>query len=79
MELNDLLHDPVKFPAHYDIGEIETIEIIRTMLTHEEFRGYCKGNILKYRERAEHKGNAEQDYAKARWYYDELMEILNNE
>jgi hypothetical protein len=38
------------------------------MLTDDEYRGYLKGNILKYRERANYKGNAEQDYAKARWY-----------
>ena len=66
-------HDMVNSPPHYRRGGIETIEIIRAMLTDDEFRGYLKGNILKYRERAEHKGNADQDYAKARWYMDRLI------
>ena len=68
--------DNVNSPAHYQNGGIETIEIIQTMLTPEEYRGYLKGNILKYRERAQHKGNAEQDYAKAKWYMDRLCDAL---
>ena len=67
--------DPVNRPAHYQTGGIETIEIIRAMLTDDEFRGYLKGNILKYRERAQFKGNAEQDYAKARWYMARLDDL----
>ena len=35
------MNDPVKNPAHYQHGGIETIDIIRTMLTPEEFIGYC--------------------------------------
>ena len=64
--------DMVNNPAHYQHGGIETLDIIKSMLSEEEFKGYLKGNILKYRERAEHKGNATQDYAKAKFYYDVL-------
>ena len=64
--------DMVNNPAHYQHGGIETLDIIKSMLSEEEFKGYLKGNILKYRERAEHKGNATQDYAKAKFYYDML-------
>ena len=76
-ELNSLIisNDLVNKPNHYNVGGIETIDIIKSMLTEEEFKGYIKGNILKYRERAEHKGNAEQDYAKAKKYYDWLEEL----
>jgi len=66
--------DPIDSPAHYNHGGIETIDIIRSMLTPEEFRGYLKGNILKYRERATYKGKTEEDYAKAKKYYDWLKE-----
>lgn len=69
------INNPVSNPSHYQHGGIETKEIIRTMLTPEEYRGYCKGNIIKYRERAEHKGNAEQDYGKAREYMKFLKEV----
>ena len=64
--------DMVNSPAHYMHGGIETIELIKAFLTPEEFRGYLKGNIIKYRERAPYKGNTEQDFAKGKWYFDRL-------
>jgi len=41
---------------HYRQGEIECIDAIRAALTDEEWRGYCKGNIIKYTWREKHKG-----------------------
>ena len=66
--------DPVNHPSHYNQGGIETLDIIKMCLTEEEYKGYLKGNVLKYRERSQFKGNAEQDYAKAKFYFDELKE-----
>jgi len=34
--------------TYYDVGGIETLDIIRAKLTPEEYRGYLKGNLLKY-------------------------------
>ena len=68
-------YDNVNSPSHYQHGGIETIEVIQTMLTPEEFIGYCKGNILKYRERAPYKGKEDEDYAKAKWYFDRLNRL----
>lgn len=65
-------NDPVNHPSHYNQGGIETLDIIKMCLTEEEYKGYLKGNVIKYRERAQFKGNAEQDYAKAKFYFDEL-------
>ena len=73
----DLTTDKVNSPSHYQIGEIETIDIIQTMLTPEEYVGFIKGNIIKYRERAPYKGQSEEDYKKAKKYYDILEEIEN--
>lgn len=66
--------DPVNHPSHYNQGGIETLDIIKMSLTEEEYRGYLKGNVLKYRERSQFKGNPEQDYAKAKFYFEELEE-----
>jgi hypothetical protein len=41
---------------HYRQGDIECIDAIRAALTGEEWRGYCKGNVLKYTWREKHKG-----------------------
>jgi len=60
--------DNVNHPAHYKVGGIETIDYIQAKLSPEEFRGYLKGNILKYLSRAGNKGSYEEDLLKARWY-----------
>lgn len=60
--------DQVQNPSHYDLFEDMTaIEVIACSLTLEEFRGFCKGNMLKYRLRAGSKGVGclPQDIAKA--------------
>jgi hypothetical protein len=66
------MSDPVNQPEHYRQGEIECIDAIAAALTPDEFRGYCKGNVLKYVWRERHKGNA-QSLKKARWYLDRLI------
>ena len=63
--------DPVNDPPHYTQGEIQCIDAIREALTKEEFRGYCKGNVLKYVWRERLKGGGES-LAKAKWYLDRL-------
>jgi hypothetical protein len=55
-------------PDHYKVGGLEVIDILAAKLSEEEFRGFLKGNIIKYALRAEHKGGGAEDYAKAAWY-----------
>lgn len=62
----------VNAPEHYTVGGYEAIDVIRSKLTQEEFRGYCKGNILKYLMRANYKGHHDVDCFKAEWYMEEL-------
>ena len=59
--------DTVNKPPHYRQGDIECIDAIKSALTEEEFRGYCKGNALKYIWRERYKGGY-QDLEKANWY-----------
>lgn len=67
--------DMVNHPPHYANKNPETINMIRAVLTEEEFIGGLKWQILKYRDRAHDKGNYEQDMAKAKFYYDLLQEV----
>lgn len=64
-------------PSHYALfDDIEAIEIIARSMTREQFKGYCLGNILKYRLRAGKKSELaylEKDLAKAD-FYGELYE-----
>ena len=60
--------EQVNHPAHYTQGSMETIEKIKLLLTEEEYRGFLKGNIIKYDDRMNHKGDAESDLQKSKWY-----------
>lgn len=60
-------------PPHYVVGEIECIDAIRAALTPEEFRGFCKGNMLKYVWRERHKGS-DKDIGKAIDYGNFILE-----
>lgn len=64
--------DGVKNPSHYGILEdIEAIELIARSMTVEQFKGYCLGNIMKYRLRAGNKSELaylEKDIKKAEQY-----------
>lgn len=66
--------DMVNHPPHYNKGGIECIDAIRAALTPEEFKGYCKGNALKYIWRMPHKGKEEEDLGKAQWYLNQIGE-----
>ena len=67
--------DMVNHPPHYTEGGIECIEAIEAQLTADEFRGYLKGNCVKYLWRERHKGGIES-LKKARWYLDRLIQNL---
>lgn len=61
--------DAVHSPKHYAVFDgTEAIEIIASSLTQEEFRGYCFGNLLKYRLRCGKKDNVTQELNKADKY-----------
>jgi hypothetical protein len=64
--------DPVKTPSHYMLFDgTESIEVIARSMTVSEFRGFCFGNVLKYRLRAGKKSELatmEQDLNKAEFY-----------
>lgn len=69
-------HDEVNHPKHYDVAPgLEAYDVIKAVLTPEELRGYCLGNLLKYRLRAGEKGPADTCIAKANWYRDKLREL----
>jgi hypothetical protein len=63
-------------PQHYQGAGMQVIDVLKAFLSAEEFKGYLKGNILKYQLRCEKKGKA-TDLDKAHWYQEELKKILN--
>lgn len=69
--------DMVNNPAHYTAGGIETIDYIKAKLTPEEYRGYLKGQVMKYTSRAGKKHDEAEDYRKAAWYLGRLLRELD--
>jgi hypothetical protein len=78
----EMLQHPENFmkdninPDHYKSKSKETIERLQDNLTQGEFKGYLKGNILKYLDRYEHK-NGVEDLNKMQWYLNKLIELEN--
>ena len=61
--------------THYELWkDTEAIDVIKKTLTPEEYNGYLKGNILKYKLRE--KGQDESDKVKIKDYTAELNSIL---
>ena len=73
--------EEVNTPPHYkhnDDYNIECIDAIGASMSQEAFRGYLKGNIIKYLWRYEHKGKLETDLQKSQWYLNKLLQTISN-
>lgn len=68
--------DMVNHPPHYKLANgMASIDVIKATLTPEEYRGWCKGNALKYQFRAGKKDpdKLTEDYEKAMFFLKELV------
>lgn len=61
-----------KINPNYYKGNIECIEAIKASMTSEEYRGFLKGQVMKYTWRYREKGGV-VDLQKAGWYLDKLV------
>lgn len=66
--------DRVNHPSHYERYDMETIEAIKGQSTPDEYRGFLKGNVMKYLSRYRGK-NGIEDLNKAEWYLHRLQEF----
>jgi len=60
--------------THYKQMGIEPWAVMESVLTHEEFIGYLKGNIIKYAMRQGRKQDSD-DTGKAKHYKQKLKEL----
>ena len=63
----------VDHPQHYQTERLECIDAIQAQMTPEEFRGFLKGNVIKYVWRERRKGGTESLH-KAQWYLNKLTD-----
>ncbi len=76
------MNDMVNHPSHYKLANgLESKDIVRATLTPEEYKGWCKGNALKYQFRAGKKdpSKIKEDYEKAVWFLNEMIRIMDKE
>lgn len=74
----DLQKDNVNHPNHYNSYSREVIDTLQGSMTPDEFKGYLKGNIMKYVTRYQFK-NGVEDLKKAKWYIEKLTEVVDDE
>jgi len=60
---------------HYKDMPLQPWTVMEEVLTHAEFIGFLKGNIIKYAMRAGRKGATDEDINKAFHYIEKLKEI----
>lgn len=70
--------DAINSPMHYASGGIEAIEALEACMSPEAFRGFLKGNVIKYVWRYENK-NGLEDLKKAKWYLKALIFAMEME
>ncbi len=64
---------------YYDAGGIEVLDIIKSKLTPEQFKGYLLGNVIKYACRANWKGTLNRDIEKLSNYSEWLEMEMSDE
>ncbi len=69
------LNDDAINPNHYKRYRLEMIDNMQNSMTHDEFIGWLKGNIMKYISRFQDK-NGLTDIKKAEWYLKKLAEVV---
>jgi len=73
-----LQFDAVHFPQHYNEGGIEAIDAIKASMSLTQFKGYLKGNVLKYVWRYSYKNKPVEDLNKAKWYLQKLIDTYED-
>lgn len=67
--------DNVNHPSHYIQGEgkHECIEVLKEWMSEDEFKGFLKGNAIKYLCRAGKKIDKVEDLKKSQFYINRLI------
>lgn len=75
IRLKDTSKDQVKAPIHYADRKYQSILVMEDSMSTEAFKGYLKGNVMKYISRAGKKDKTSQDLNKAATYLQWLIEV----
>lgn len=70
--------DDINYPSHYKLDglDVESIDVVKSVLGQEGFKEFCLGNILKYAIRCKKKGMYEKDIRKIKRYSEFIISTL---
>ena len=73
-KMEDLLKQATTEHSHFYVASVlrEAIDVIKLALTEEEYKGFLKGNILKYQLRIGKKDDVSREIEKIKDYQREL-------
>ena len=78
--MNERKNDPVNNPKHYADGcSVECIDMMQTAIGWDGVIYFCLGNAYKYLWRHQLKNNPEEDLAKAKWYIDRAIVMVQDD
>lgn len=64
---------------HYKSMDVQPWDVMQAVLSHEEFVGFLKGNVIKYSMRVGRKVNSNDDAEKCQHYIEKLTEVTDAE
>lgn len=67
--------------SHYGGADnpYEAIKVLEARMTPEEVKGYLKGTVYTYNDRAIFKGTELEDYEKGLWFQDRLVKFMRKQ
>lgn len=68
--------EEVNHPSRYG-GDTtyECIKVLKAWMTPDEYKGFLRGNVIKYICRVGKKDEIVQELKKAKWYLEKLIEV----
>lgn len=69
----------VNHPKHYKVEGLECIDAMLKLYGKDAVLNFCMLNSFKYQWRCNNKGNCKEDLAKARWYLNKYLELLEQD
>ncbi len=72
--------DQINYPSHYKLDglDVESIDVVKAVLSKDGFKEFCLGNILKYAIRCKKKGQYEDDIRKIKRYCEYIIGVIKD-
>lgn len=78
--MEEAKEEMVNHPRHYGGDtEYECIKVLKAWMGDDEYRGFLRGNAIKYLCRVGKKDESVQELKKVKWYVEKLIEACGGQ